>query len=309
MVLKAGVTDTALLGVPESLLPELRAQAGLFSREDLIRLFDTFQKIETAMKFAAQVRFQLEMGLIELAHVARLRPIEELIAEFSGFAPDGAGVRPSGSQNAAASSSFSSRPPQPTPVPMPQPVRQNPVPAPRPQTPPSNPVEVFPPTSGGSGELLDKIAAAVERESLRSLLQSLAGARLEENRVVLDPGAINDFTRERVERSLKEIAEAASGVLGRQVAVVMAGAASVAPAPASAPPVQKPEQRKDVPPPSVPVAPAPALVAEPTPIGNTPETEGNTLMEKAKKDPVIRSFFDNFPGPASAEKNGQNSDR
>ncbi|MDR0310001.1 MAG: DNA polymerase III subunit gamma/tau [Acidobacteriota bacterium] len=88
MVLKAGVSDTALLGVPESLLPELREQSELFSREELIRLFDTFQKIETGMKYATQVRFQLEMGLIELAHAARLRPIEDLIAEFSAFADD-----------------------------------------------------------------------------------------------------------------------------------------------------------------------------------------------------------------------------
>ena len=85
MVLKAGISDTALLGVPESLLSELREQAGLFSREELIRLFDTFQKIETGIKNGSQDRFQLEMGLIELAHAARLRPIEDLIAEFSTF--------------------------------------------------------------------------------------------------------------------------------------------------------------------------------------------------------------------------------
>ena len=83
MVLKAGVSDPALLGIPESLLPDLREQAGLFSREDLLRLFDAFQKIETGMKYATQIRFQLEMGLIELAQIARLRPLEDLIAEFS----------------------------------------------------------------------------------------------------------------------------------------------------------------------------------------------------------------------------------
>ena len=35
------------------------------------------------MRYASQLRFQLEMGLIELAHISRLRPIEDLIAEFS----------------------------------------------------------------------------------------------------------------------------------------------------------------------------------------------------------------------------------
>ena len=64
----------------------MRQQADLFSREDLLRLFDAFQKIEAGMKYATQVRFQLEMGLIELAHIARLRPIEDLVAEFSAAA-------------------------------------------------------------------------------------------------------------------------------------------------------------------------------------------------------------------------------
>ena len=89
MVIKAGVGNAALLGVPESHLPELREEAEFFSREELIRLFDAFQKVEAGMKHATQVRFQLEMGLIELAHAARLQPIEDLIAEFSAFADDG----------------------------------------------------------------------------------------------------------------------------------------------------------------------------------------------------------------------------
>ena len=88
MILKVGISDPALLGIPESVLPDLRAQAELFSREDLLRLFDAFQKVEAGMKYAAQVRFQLEMGLVEMAHIARLRPLEELVAEFSAYADD-----------------------------------------------------------------------------------------------------------------------------------------------------------------------------------------------------------------------------
>ena len=120
MVLKAGIGDTALLGVPESLLPQLREQAELFSREDLIRLFDTFQKIETGMKYATQVRFQLEMGLIELAHAARLKPIEDLIAEFSTFAdsdsPGAGGGARSGSGSPAAHPEKVSAPVAPPPA-------------------------------------------------------------------------------------------------------------------------------------------------------------------------------------------------
>jgi len=60
MVLKAGISDPALLGIPESILPDLSQQADLFSREDLLRLFDAFQKIETGMRYASQLRFQLK---------------------------------------------------------------------------------------------------------------------------------------------------------------------------------------------------------------------------------------------------------
>jgi PAS domain-containing protein len=61
MVLKAGVLDTSVLGVPESLIPDLREQADRFSREDLLRLFEALLKIETDLKYATQIRFQLEM--------------------------------------------------------------------------------------------------------------------------------------------------------------------------------------------------------------------------------------------------------
>ena len=324
VVLKSGVTDTALLGVPESLLPELRAQAELFSREDLIRLFDTFQKIETAMKFATQVRFQLEMGLIELAHVARLRPIEDLIAEFSGFAGDGPEVRNSQQQRAdlptpAGAARFS--PTQPSsksgfskPAPMPQPARSySATVPPKTRATPPPPVEELEAsrhapmpdsaqttgaapqfTSASAGEsdnLLSRIASAVEKESLRSLIQSLAGARLEENRIILDLGSANDFTKGRVGQNLKEIAKAASDILERQVSAIIADMAEATGTAASG--LNQARAPKST--------PAPYS----TPTGKSsdkPESEENELLEKAKQDPLTRSFLDNFPGPVSAEK-------
>jgi DNA polymerase-3 subunit gamma/tau len=159
MVLKAGIGDTAMLGVPESMLPDLREQSELFSREDLIRLFDTFQKIETGMKYATQVRFQLEMGLIELAHTARLKPIEDLIAEFSSFDDAGSGA-------ASAFQSMREKPSAPTGMPPAAPQNQRPAPMPPPiqrtqrEVPVSSPVEKSPPPVSASpaadGELLKK---------------------------------------------------------------------------------------------------------------------------------------------------------
>jgi DNA polymerase III subunit gamma/tau len=269
MILKTGIADPSLLGIPESLLPDLRKQAELFSREDLLRLFDSFQKIETGMKYATQVRFQLEMGLIELAHIARLRSLEELVAEFSSYAEGGTGRVPT------------------TAVP-------STIQTPRQAAPPHNPkaasvstsekapaaksqMSVAPPAQE-TGEgfpaldprvLLQKIAAAMGREALESLLQSMDGARLQGKQVVLDVGSSSDFARNQIKENLPAIAEAAAKVIGSKVIVVL-GAAEPKPAP-------NPQTMRDKP-------------------------SENDILEKAKREPVVRSFLDVFPGPVKAEK-------
>jgi DNA polymerase III gamma/tau subunit len=271
MVVKAGIADPALLGIPESLLPDLREQAELFSREDLLRLFDGFQKIEMGMKYATQVRFQLEMGLIELAHIAKLRPLEDLVAEFSamtgggGLPPD---KRPPGGKSPETGtgrpvSGPSSRSSPSAPVlPRPQPVPEAPKKTSSSQDNPS--VRASDPR-----ELLLRIAAAVGRESLESCLQNLAGARLVGEQITLEPGGAGEFVRRQVKDNIPLIAEAASGVLGSKVKVAL----------------EELEFRK---------MPAPA----PRETGPLDEA----LLEKAKREPVVRSFLDVFPGPVKAEK-------
>jgi DNA polymerase-3 subunit gamma/tau len=272
MVLKAGIADPALLGIPESLLPDLREQAGLFSREDLLRLFEAFQKIEASMKYATQVRFHLEMGLIELAHIGKLRPLEEIIEEFASIAGGNPPQRP--------------QPPPPSPAPGParRPVSRT-VPK-RTAAPAENPaakkaaakVAPEPPAAGETGKmppvqdpraLLLRIASAVENEALESQLQSLDGARLQGDRLILESGRANDFVRRRVKDNLSTITQAAGKIIGSKVAVVLG----------------EPELREE---------------EKPQPeSGNAPESN---ILEKAKREPVIRSFLDTFPGPVKAEK-------
>jgi DNA polymerase-3 subunit gamma/tau len=276
MVLKAGISDPALLGVPESLLPELTEQAQLFSREDLLRLFESFQKIENGMKYATQVRFHLEMGLIELAHLSQLRPLEEIIAEFSSFEesgnPGGPDVR------------VSSGHPRPKP-PIQRPADHNPisklksnsrVKSPAPES--ESSVAPEPASSGKAGmsssiqdprAFLLKIAGGVGRESLESLLQSLDGARLDGNRLVLEPGSANDFVLRQIGENMQAITQAAQNVLGNKVKVVLNKA--------------EPQQ-----------APGTASGRDTTPKGE--------ILEKAKREPVVQSFLDVFPGPVKAEK-------
>ncbi len=269
MVFKAGITDIGLLGIPESMLPDLRQQADLFSKEDLLRLFDAFQKIETSMKYATQVRFQLEMGLIELAHITRLRPLEDLIAEFSAMGGAESGIKPEMPPR--------SIPPSPAPsMPRPPAARPAPRPAPAPEKKTIDepeqaavPGEIRP-SLQDPRELLLEIAAATGREALESLLTSLNGARLQEGeRIILDAGNINEFVRRQVKDNLPVISEAASRIVGRKVTAAL-NEAETMPAP---PPRAKTEEPRAV-----------------------------DLLEKAKGEPVVRSFMDVFPGPVTAEK-------
>jgi DNA polymerase-3 subunit gamma/tau len=279
MVLKAGIADPALLGIPESLLPDLREQAELFSREDLLRLFDAFQKIETGMKYATQVRFQLEMGLIELAQLSRLRSLEDLIADFTSIAEGNREQKSEGNPLPPGSAAALS-----TERPAPAGLRAKPAPAPpsgklpTPEIPKTGSVEASAPESGGTApvrdprEFLIEIASAVGKESLESLLLTLDGARLEGEKVVLESAGSNEFSRRQIKENLSAICDAAAKVVGSRVAVILGETVSREPKPPSG-------SRSD------------------------PETppEGG-LLEKVKREPIIKSFLDVFPGPVKAEK-------
>jgi DNA polymerase III subunit gamma/tau len=273
MVLKAGIADPALLGIPGSLLPELREQAELFSREDLLRLFDAFQKIEIGMKYAAQVRFQLEMGLIELAQLAKLRPLEDLVAEFSTIA-GGETKSPSkstpgmpGAANSARGSRRVSESVPNTPPPSPDRVEQSPE---RPSSKVSAAPSEIPESGRDPKELLHRIAAAVGRESLESCLQHLSGARIRGDRIIFDAGKMSEFVRRQIKENISDIEQAASRVLGAAVKVEFG------------------EKERETPP-----------IRE---SAGTSAPPGEDLLDKVKNEPVVRSFLDVFPGPVKAEK-------
>lgn len=281
MVLKTGVSDCSVLGIPESMLPDLTEQAGLFSREDLLRLFDVLLKVEADLKHATQTRFQLEMGLIELAQIPRMRSLEELIADFARLVEGGApsavsaprAAAPaawvghpadakSGTTPAAKETSRSAAPPA-----------WNSVATDRAPEVPRAPVAVsMPEGASGAPALLDRIAAAVGRGALESILHSLAGARLQGNSVILDLGqSPNEFLRRQLKDNLADIAQAASAVVGSTVQVLLGEVQTVAPRPQSGP----------------------------APAGEPHEED---ILERAKKDPAVQSFLKTFPGPVKAEK-------
>ncbi len=279
MVLRAGVSDPSVLGVPESMLPDLTEQANMFSRDDLMRLFDALLKVEADLRYSTQTRFQLEMGLIELAQIPRLRPLEELIADFSRLLEGKAAQNNAPAQSAPASRPERTRnevvrPPTRRYEPSAGSARselrpsegtaQTPAPV-------SSPVHAREP-GVDDHVLLDRIAAAVSKESLEPILHSLSGARIRGDAVVILPGQTpNEFLRRQLIDNLAIITQAASQVVGRTVQVLLD---------------EGPSDSAGLQP----------VVAGPV------KTPMEDLLEQARKEPVVKSFLETFPGPVKAEK-------
>ena len=288
MVVKSGIVGSSLLGVPDSMVPDLKEQAALFSAEDLLRLFESLVRTDGELRYTTQQRFCLEMGLIELAQLSRLRSLEDLIADFQRLVR---GETANATRNSAP-------PPSPTPpwsktAPASKPAaaerpagaattgrRLRPAAAPVPSAslPPDDRTQAEePPSPGARGaedprRLLLAIAGAVQKESLAPILQSLLGARLRGDTVALDLTGANDFIRRQLSDNLEAISAAASTVAGKIVTVVL-----------------EQEEASD---PKVPE------VAGPPPAAESPADP----LERAKRDPVVRAFLEVFPGPVKAEK-------
>ena len=72
------ISDPEIAGEGER--DRLKALAGRFSREDLLRAFDLLTRAEQEIRSAAQPRYHLEMALLRWIHLRKLVPIEDLIA-------------------------------------------------------------------------------------------------------------------------------------------------------------------------------------------------------------------------------------
>jgi DNA polymerase III gamma/tau subunit len=72
------INDPEISG--ESEQDRVRALAGRFSREDLLRAFDLLTKVDAEIRTAPQPRHHLEMALLRWIYLRKLTPIEDLIA-------------------------------------------------------------------------------------------------------------------------------------------------------------------------------------------------------------------------------------
>jgi DNA polymerase-3 subunit gamma/tau len=82
------IADPEIAGQDER--DRVKALAGRFSREDLLRAFDLLTRAEAEVRSAAQPRYHLEMALLRWIYLRKLAPIEDLIATAAG----GATLRP-----------------------------------------------------------------------------------------------------------------------------------------------------------------------------------------------------------------------
>ena len=79
--------DSDLIAAPAEERPRLARAAAAFSEEDLTRFFQILLHTEDDLRRKPDPRLHLEMGLLRLVNAARLAPLEEVMAELSGNAP------------------------------------------------------------------------------------------------------------------------------------------------------------------------------------------------------------------------------
>ncbi len=96
--------DSALVAAPADQRPRLKQTAESFSEEDLTRFFQILLHTDDDLRHKPDARLHLEMGLLRLVNAARLAPLEEILADLEGGAPERA-TSPASQMQAPARSS------------------------------------------------------------------------------------------------------------------------------------------------------------------------------------------------------------
>jgi len=192
-VAKSCGSASNLLQLPEGERVVLARLAERFSEEDIARFFQILIRTESEMRYALNPRFQLELALLKMAHIRKLTPLENLLADLRGSrpaeAPKAGTKQPERFPGPSVNSEKRTQPP-------PQPVRSAaPRPAPHQQSPgplSSRAAEVTerPPASAPSLQesddpRLDKIKTLAFGQSklLSSCLDPVTGWRFENGEV------------------------------------------------------------------------------------------------------------------------------
>jgi len=85
LLMKLQLEEKILAGADEKTL--LAQSAERFSEQDLIRYFDLLLRLENELRWTAQPRFHLEVGLVKLAKIRRIRDIEDVLRDLRDGGP------------------------------------------------------------------------------------------------------------------------------------------------------------------------------------------------------------------------------
>jgi DNA polymerase-3 subunit gamma/tau len=188
LVIRAVGFDPELVDTAASDSERVTDLARQFSEAELVRAFTMLSELEQEIRQSADPRFQLEIGMVRLAELPRLRPLAEIVdrlaqlekrlsgavaASGGGTPPLPAGGRgaagaPSPQKREAAPPKAMSSPPEPPPIddepygraPLP-PIERPAPPPPRPAAPPE-PAKVAVPTGLDGDAAVDAIKHGLE---------------------------------------------------------------------------------------------------------------------------------------------------
>jgi len=256
----------------------LKAQAGAFSEDELLRILELLTREEFRLKNSAHPRYLLEALAIRLARLADLKGVEELIATLEAVPP----------QTRGGAAPGTTRPGPATTAPPPGPARGPSAAAVSGAGGPTGAAATAAAPRGGdqadaSGNalterILEKIHA--ERGALGGFLGHAAWVELHDDALEIAFAARQSFFKEKVEarESIDFIQKAARGVTGRaiQVRVTLASPGAARATSGS----------------------APAVVAVPdaSPPPEDAESRKERLREKAMQEPVVKTLLDAWNG-------------
>jgi DNA polymerase-3 subunit gamma/tau len=261
LVVRAVGYDAELVDAAEADAPRVSELAGRFTEAELVRAFSMLAALEQEIRQSADPRFQLEIGLVRLSELPRLRPLDEILTRLAKLEAALAGAPPA-ARPAPASSVVP--PPRSTPPPPPPPSGSKAGPPEPPHfdddEPPFEPMAPLPPppkpraaqrahahaappppppvvdTGLDGDEGVDAIRARLEGDNKMLIVTALEHAH-----IALDGAKLTVIFaetaaahRKNVERARSAIENVAYEVTGRQVRLTVAtGEAPAAAAPAA----------------------------------------------------------------------------
>ena len=211
--------DPKLLDSSAAITTMLQQQAALFSESDLVRFFHSLAETEASLKDAANPRYQVEVGLVKLMEMRRLRSLGDLVERISELesalrtgkppaerkappaASGGSTQTPAGRAKASAASTGSA------------------------QAATAESIEAAPPPSKPASEsLIDQIKSSLEQKRRRLLIAALdaaSRAALEGDELVLEFAAADKQCRDTLAKTENAgtLREACIEVLGREIGI------------------------------------------------------------------------------------------